>query len=141
MVDMIPSVDYINSRMHFDAADFRPCQVLFVIDMVDMIVLNYRKYTPQMAYDTCLPAVMDITAAHDVMADVLFRPPLYLRLTDSVPLRLGSVFIIFRCPFIIIVRLEIFSKGYAAVEMHLESEISQSSITHPFDQCGPTIPS
>ena len=83
MVDMIPSVDYINSRMHFDAADFRPCQVLFVIDMVDMIVLNYRKYTPQMAYDTCLPAVMDITAAHDVMADVLFRPPLYLRLTAS----------------------------------------------------------
>ena len=24
--------------------------------------------------------------------------------------------------------------------LHLESEISQSSITQPFDQCGPTIP-
>ena len=67
-----------------------------------------------MAYNTCLSTVVDVAPADDMASDIFLRPSLSLRLADTVTLRLCTIF---------------------------EFEISQSSMIHPFDQCGPTIPS
>ena len=45
VVDMISPVNNVNSSMHFDSADLCPCQVLLIIDMVDMVVLDEREYS------------------------------------------------------------------------------------------------
>ncbi len=45
VVEMVAADDHINGSMHFDTADFRTGQVLFVIDMVNMVVLYDREHT------------------------------------------------------------------------------------------------
>ena len=66
-----------------------------------------------MAYNTRLSTVMDVAPADDVASNVFLRPSLPLRLADTVTLRLCAIFEFPFEPFIIIVRLSVFSKGNA----------------------------
>ena len=45
VMEMVSSNDHIDRRMHLDAANFRTRKVLFVVDMVNMIILDDREYT------------------------------------------------------------------------------------------------
>ena len=93
VVDMIATEDNINCSMHFDTADFCSCQILLVVNVMDMIVFNNGKYTAQMSYDACLTAVMDLTSAHNMGTDMFFVPSLIGSLADTVTFCLCSVFV------------------------------------------------
>ena len=56
---------------------------------------------------------MDVAPADDMTSDIFLRPSLPLRLADTVTLRLCAIFEFPFEPFIIIVRLSVFSKGNA----------------------------
>ena len=45
VVDMISPVNNVNGSMHFNPADFRSCQILLVVDMVDMVIFNKREHS------------------------------------------------------------------------------------------------
>ena len=45
VMEMVSSNDHIDCRMHLDTADLCTRKVLFVVDMVNVIVLNDREYT------------------------------------------------------------------------------------------------
>ena len=63
-----------------------------------------------MAYNTRLSTVMDVAPADDMTSDIFLRPSLPLRLADTVTLRLCTIFEFPFEPFIVIVRLSVFSK-------------------------------
>ena len=66
-----------------------------------------------MSYNTGLSAVMDVTSADNVRADILLCPSFSLGLADTVTFCLGSVFEFPGEPFVVIVWLSVFSKGNA----------------------------
>ena len=45
VMEMVSSNDHIDRRMHLDAADLRTRKVLFIIDMVNVVILNNREHT------------------------------------------------------------------------------------------------
>ena len=45
MMDMIVSDLHINSRMHFNSTDFCSGKILFIVDSINVIILNHRKNT------------------------------------------------------------------------------------------------
>ena len=77
VVDMVAAENNIDSSMHFDTANLCSCQILLVINVVDMVVFNNREYASKMSYNTCLTAVMDLTSAHNMGTDVFFIPILH----------------------------------------------------------------
>ena len=105
---------HIDRCVHFNAADFRSGQILSVVNVVNMIFFNYGKNAAQVAHNSRLPAVVDIAPAYDMGTDAFLRPPLGLRLTDTVPFRLGAVLIFQLRPFIIVAGLQIFTQGNTA---------------------------
>ena len=113
VVDMVPAVNHVDRRVHFDAADLGACQVLAVVDVVDMIVLDDGEHAAQMADDTGLAAVMNVASADDVRTDLLFGPAFPLRLQDAVALGLRAVFQLLEKPFVVVVWLQIFAEGDA----------------------------
>ena len=44
-MEMVSSNDHIDCCMHLDAADLRTRKVLFIIDMVNVVILNNREHT------------------------------------------------------------------------------------------------
>ena len=44
-MEMVSSNDHIDCRMHLDAADLRSRKVLFIVDMVNVIILDDREHT------------------------------------------------------------------------------------------------
>ena len=98
--------------MHFDPANFSTCQILLIINVMDMIILNNGKYSAQMSHNTCLTAVVNVASSDNMRTDVFFRPPFQLCLTDTISFCLCTIFIFPLQPFIIIVWLFIFSKRY-----------------------------
>ena len=106
VMEMIPSDDHVDGRVHLDSADLRARQILTVVDMVDMVILDHGEYAAQMAHDTGLAAVMDIASADDMGADPLLRPAFPLCLTDAVTLCLRAVFEFPFQPLIVVLRLD-----------------------------------
>lgn len=100
--------------MHFNSADFCSGKILLVINMMDIIIFNNGKYTAEMSDNTGLSAIVNITSSDYMGTNIFFRPPLALGLTNGITLCLCSGFCMFYRPFIIIFRLQIFSKGYTA---------------------------
>ena len=93
VMEMVAADDDVNGCVHLDAADLSACKVLFVVDMVDVVVLNDGEHPSQMPDDPGLAAIVDIAPAHDVGADVFLCPAFPLCLADSVPFGLRAVFI------------------------------------------------
>ena len=114
VVDMVSADDHIDSCVHFDTADLCAGQVLLVVDMVDVIIFNNGKNTSQMSDNTGLTAVMDVTSSDDVGADMFFVPSFIGSLADAVTFCLSSIFIFPFQPFVVVIRLEIFSKRNSA---------------------------
>ena len=56
---------------------------------------------------------MDVAPADDMTSDIFLCPSLSLRLADTITLRLCAIFEFPFEPFIVIVRLSVFSKGNA----------------------------
>ena len=110
VVDMVPAVDHVDRRVHLDAADLGACQILPVVDMVDMIVLDDGEHAAQMADDAGLAAVVDVASADDVRTDLLFGPAFPLRLQDAVALGLRAVFQLLQKPLVVIFGLQIFAQ-------------------------------
>ena len=105
VMEMVSLDGNVNSGMHFDTANFCAEQILFIVDVMNMVILNGGENTAKMANNAGLPAVMDITAADNMRADIFFVPSFRLRLTDGIPLCLGSILVKFGCPFVFIVWL------------------------------------
>ena len=114
VMDMIVAENGVDGRMHLDASDLSPHQVLLVIDVMDVIALDYREDPAQMSHDTSLSAVMDMAAPHCMASCRFFGPPLGLGQANTFALGLGSVFIFLMKPFVIITLLQIFPEGDAA---------------------------
>ncbi len=113
VVNMVSAENNVNRRMHLDAADLGTRQVLFIINMMDVVVLDHREHPAKVSHDSGLTAVMNLTAAHDVAADVLLVPALVAGLQNAVSFGLGSVLVFGLQPLIIVVRLQIFAQGDA----------------------------
>ena len=92
MVDMISSVDNVYRCMHLDPADLGTGQILFVVDMMDVIVLYDRENSSEMSYYAGLSAVVDMASSYDVRSDRLLCPSFVLSLQYIVSLGLCSVF-------------------------------------------------
>ena len=110
VMNVIPFEYHIDSGVHFDSADFRALQIVFDVNMMDMIVFNLRENTPQMTNDAGLPAVMNLTFSDNMGANIFSVPTLIYRLAYGFPLSLGSMFIKKIRPLIFILRLPVFSK-------------------------------
>ena len=108
MMKMVSLDEHIYRCVHLNSANFRTCQILFIVDMMNMIILNDGKHTAQMPDNTGLSAIMNITTSYNVASDVFLCPSFPLRLTNSITLRLSTVLELFLQPFIIIFRLKIF---------------------------------
>ena len=67
-----------------------------------------------MANNTCLSAVMDITASDYMGAHSFFIPALVNSLAYSIPLSLAALFDIGSCPLVVAALLEVFAKGNTA---------------------------
>ena len=113
VMDVVAPVHHVDGGVHLDAAGLRAGEVLLVVDVVDMVILDEREHTAQMAHDTGLAAVVNMAPADDVMADVLFGPALDLSQADALPLGLGAVLILFVEPLVVVLRLIVFAQGDA----------------------------
>ena len=78
VMKMIVTDDHIDRCMQLDTANLRSCQIPLIINMMDVIVLNYGKYTAQITDDTGLSAIMDMAVAYDMRTDGLFAPAVQL---------------------------------------------------------------
>ena len=107
---MISADDHINGCMHLDSANLSTTQILLIIDMMDLIILNNRKYTTQMSHDTGLSTIMDITSSDNMGTYLFLGPPFQLCLANTVTLCLGTILKFGLGPFIIILRLQIFTQ-------------------------------
>ena len=87
--------DYnIYRRMQFDPAYLCAAEIPLIIDMVNMVVLDYRKDAAEIADDTRLPSIMYIADYEDVRAD-LFPVPSFRRSDQrTVSLRLCPVLVL-----------------------------------------------
>ena len=90
---MVAAENNIDSGMHFDTADLCSCQILLVVNVVDMVVFNNREYASKMSYNTCLAAVMNLTSAYNMGTNMLLIPSFIGSLADAVALCLSSVFV------------------------------------------------
>ena len=107
VMNMISPIDAIDCCMHLDATDLCSSQILLIINVMDVAVLNDGECSTQMAHDTSLTAVMDMSATDNVRADSFLTPALYLRLADTFTLCLGTILILPLQPLIIIAFLPI----------------------------------
>ena len=69
---MISADDHVDGCVHFNTADFSAGKVLFVVDVVDMIILNNTEHTSHPPHNTSLLTVMNMTAAHNMAAYLFF---------------------------------------------------------------------
>ena len=102
VMDVVMPDHRIDCSMHLDAPDLRTCQVLFVVDMVNMAIFYEREDTTEMTDDTCLSAVVYIASSDNMRSDRFLRPSFRLCQTDTFPLRLGSVLILPVKPFVVV---------------------------------------
>jgi hypothetical protein len=79
--------------MHFDSTDFCSCKILLVVDVVNVVIFNQREYSAKVTDNTCLSAVVNITAAYNVGTDILLAPAFNLSLADTVAFCLSSVLV------------------------------------------------
>ena len=110
VMEMIPPDDYVDCGMELDPADLRACKVPFVVDMMDMTVLNHRENTSQIAHDPCLAAVVDIASPDRMRSDRLLAPAIQLGNQRAVSLCLRAILVFISRPFVVIMLLEIFAK-------------------------------
>ena len=110
VMKMIPPDDHVDCGMEFDSADLRACKVPFVVDMMDMTVLNHRENTSQIAHDPCLAAVVDIASPDRMRSDRLLAPAIQLGNQRAVSLCLRAILVFISRPFVVIMLLEIFAK-------------------------------
>jgi hypothetical protein len=96
--------------MHLDTADLGASKILLIIDVVDMIFFNYREYSAQMTYDSCLSAVMDVASSDEMASDILFGPSFTLSLKDAVTLCLSTILLFLMEPVVVISGLTVFSE-------------------------------
>jgi hypothetical protein len=51
---MVPAVNHVNGGVHFNAADFGSCQILLVVNVMNVVVLNDGEHAAQMTNDSSL---------------------------------------------------------------------------------------
>src|SRR5699024_289911 len=110
VMDMIPAVDHVNSRMHFDAGNFCSAQFHHVVDVMDMVILDNREYPSHTSDDSALFAVMNIAAADNMASHFFFQPAMVLSPAYSVTLHLCGALYMLVCKVMVVVRIQIFSK-------------------------------
>lgn len=137
-MNMIAPENHIDCRMKFNACYFCSAKLLHIVDMMNMIVLNDTEYTSHASYNARLFTMVDMTPADNMASYFLFQPSVILTAAHRIPLHLGRTFHMLPCKIMVILRVIVFSEGNTRTLLLL---ISQSSIIHPFDQCGPTMPS
>ena len=94
VMDVIMPDYCIDRSMHLDATDLSSCQVLLVVDMVNMTIFYDREDSAEMADDACLSAVMYIASSDNMRTDRFLRPSFRLCQADTFPLCLSSVLIL-----------------------------------------------
>src|SRR5699024_6441003 len=110
VMDMIPAVDHVNSRMHFDAGNFCSAQFHHVVDVMDMVILDNREYPSHTSDDSALFAVMNIAAADNMTSYFFFQPAMVLASAYSITLHLCGAFYMFIGKVMVVVRIQIFTK-------------------------------
>ena len=114
MVNVIAPYYGINGRMKFDTAYLSACEIMLIVNMMDMVVLNDTENTAKMSYNTRLTTVMDIAASNDMRADALFIPSFIYSLTYAISLSLASHLYKGSGPLVVIASLEVLAKRYSA---------------------------
>ena len=106
VMDMISPDGHVYGCMDLDPGSFRTAQLLGITDIMDMAVFNQREYSTHPADNAGLFTVVDVTAAYNMMADILLQPAVVLPAADGIPFHLCGAFhmpgskihIIFRIP-------------------------------------------
>ena len=108
-MNMIASHDDIDCGMHLDAGDLCAAQLHHVIDVMNVIVLDYAEDTTHTAYDSALLAVMNVVAADDVAPDFLLEPAMILAAADCIALHLCGALYMFCSKEMVICRITVFA--------------------------------
>src|SRR5664280_1206876 len=110
VVDEVVSNLDVDRGVQLDAADLVAEELTLRSYAIDVVVMDPREDTPEVADDTVLAAVVDLVVADHVRADRLLAPA---HVETSLPMEIAE---------------------------HLASWMSLSSMIQPFDQLGPTRP-
>ena len=112
-MDVISPHDHINSRMHLDTCNLRSAKLHHIVDVMDVVVLDEAEDTAHSANNTALLTVMDVIPADDVASHLFFQPAMILATADCITFHLSGTLYIFIGEIMVIVRIQIFSKGNA----------------------------
>ena len=70
MMNVITAHCYVDCSVHLNARNFSSTLFHHVIDMMNMVVLDYAEYTAHTTDNTALFAVMNIITANNMSTDV-----------------------------------------------------------------------
>ena len=113
VVEMVAPDDHVEGGVELDAADLSARQVALVVDVVDVIILDYGKYAAQVAHDAGLPAIVDVAVFHRMGADGFLAPSVQLGDQRAIPLGLRAVLELVPGPFVVVVLLAVLAQGDA----------------------------
>ena len=111
MMDVISPHDHINSRMHLDTCNLRSAKLHHIVDVMDVVVLDEAEHAAHPTNNTALLTVVDVVPTDDVASHLFFQPAMILATADCITFHLSGTLYIFIGEIMVIVRIQIFSKG------------------------------
>ena len=114
MVNVISPDCDINCGMDLYPCCLRPSKLLGIADIVNMAILNQRKYSSHTAYYSGLFTVVDIAAADNMMSNVFFQPAVILPAADGISFHLCRALHMPGCEIHVIFRIPVFAERNAA---------------------------
>jgi len=79
---MIAADDNVYCSMHLYSGNLGAAKFLHVVDMVNVVVLDYAEDAAHTSDDAALLAMVDVAAADDMAADILLQPAMVLAAAD-----------------------------------------------------------
>ena len=119
VMDMVSPNNNIDSCVQFDTGDLCSSKLHHIVDVMDVIILNYAEDASHAADDAALLAMMYIVAADNVSAYVFLQPSVILSAAYGVTFHLCRAFYIFCSKVVVVVRIIVSSERDAgALAVH-----------------------
>ena len=119
VMDMVSPNNNIDSCVQFDTGDLCSSKLHHIVDVMDVIILNYAEDASHAADDAALLAMMYIVAADNVSAYIFLQPSVILSAAYGVTFHLCRAFYIFCSKVVVVVRIIVSSERDAgALAVH-----------------------